>query len=108
MQKRELTAAFIQRIGDPGYRLPGENPATATLEQARRWSSTYEELIKFKLELLEACSRYAARADPEVAHAIRESDVILLETQVSRFQQKRDYWKIRAAEMRDGRSRGPD
>jgi hypothetical protein len=108
MQKRELTTAFLQRIGDPGYRLPGENPATATIDHARRWASRYDELIKFKRELLEICARYAERAEPEVAHAIRKTDVVLLETQVARYQQKRDYWQIRVAEMQGGRSRGPD
>jgi cob(I)alamin adenosyltransferase len=108
MQKRELATAFLQRTGDPGYRLPGENPATATLDQARRWARRYEELIKFKRELLEICARYAGRSEPEVAHAIRETDVVLLETQVARYEQKRDYWQIRVAEMQGGRSRSPD
>ena len=108
MQKRELATAFLQRTGDPGYRLPGENPATATLDQARRWASRYEELIKFKRELLDLCARHADRSEPEVAHAIRETDIVLLETQVARYEQKRDYWQIRVAEMQGGRSRNPD
>ena len=36
------------------------------------------------------------------------TDVVLLEMQLSRFAQRRDYWKIRAAVMQGGRSRGPD
>ena len=108
MEKREIPTAFLQRLGDPGYRLQDENPATATLEQARTWARTYDELIKFKGELLDLCHRYANRSEPQVARAIRETDVVLLETQLSRFEQRRDYWKIRAAEMQGGRSRGPD
>ena len=108
MQRREMTMAFLQRLGDPGYRLHGENPATATLEQARRWVDTYDELIKFKRQLIGLSHEYAERAQPEVARAIRETDVVLLETQASRFELRRDFWKIRVAEMKDGRSRGPD
>src|SRR3977135_3888596 len=108
MQRREATMAFLQRIGDPGYRLQGENPATATRGQALKWAATYDDLIKFNHELLDLCRRYADQSPPEVARAILETDVILLELQVSRFEQKRDYWKIRAAEMRGGRGRGPD
>ena len=108
MQRREIPTAFLQRLGDPGYRLPDENPATATLDQARKWAQTYDELINFKRELLDLCYRYAERSEPSVAQAIRETDVVLLETQLSRFEQRRDYWKIRAAEMHGGRSRGPD
>ncbi len=108
MQRREIPTAFLQRLGDPGYKLRGENPATASLDQARGWASTYAELIKFKRELLDLCHRQAERAEPHVGRAIRDTDVILLEMQISRFEQKRDYWKIRAAEMLGGRSRGPD
>ena len=108
MQRRELSTAFLQRLGDPGYRLPGEDPATAGLAQARAWAATYGELIRFKHELLKLCHRFAERAEPQVARAIRETDVILLESQASRFELQRDYWKIRAAEMQGGRSRGPD
>ena len=108
MQRREAATAFLQRIGDPGYRLQGENPATATRDQALHWATTYDDLIKFKHELLELCRRYADQSAPEVARAIRETDVILLELQASRFELKRDYWKIRAAEMQGGRGRAPD
>ena len=109
MQRREVTTtAFLQRIADPGYRLQGENPANASLEDARDWARTYDELIRFKHELIDLCHRYAERSQPEVSRAIRETDVILLEMQVSRFEQRRDYWKIRAAEMQGGRTQGPD
>jgi hypothetical protein len=108
MERREIPTAFLQRLGDPGYKLPDENLATATLDQARRWAQTYDELINFKRELLDLCHRHAERSEPQVARAIQETDVVLLEAQLSRFEQRRDYWKIRAAEMHGGRSRGPD
>ena len=53
--------------------------------------------------------RYPEHAEPEVACAIRETDMILLEIQLSRFEQKRDYWKIRATEPSgNGRRGAPD
>lgn len=104
--RREAATGFLERLGDPGYRLPGENPSTATLDQARRWVETYDKLIKFKRELLDKCDRYAEQSEPEVARAIRETDMILLEVQISRFQQKRDYWKIRATELAGNGRRG--
>lgn len=97
--RREAAATFFQRLNDPGYRLHGEDPSTATLEDARRWSNTYDKLIGFKHELLELCQKYVEQSGHEVARAIRETDVILLEMQISRFQQKRDYWKLRATEL---------
>ena len=41
-----------------------------------------------------------------MACAIRETDMILLEIQLSRFEQKRDYWKIRATELSGNGRRG--
>lgn len=104
--RRDVESGFLQRLNDPGYRLHGENTSTTNLEEARKWAQTYESLIGFKRELLELCQRYAEKAGPQVARAIRETDVILLEVQVSRFQQRRDYWQLRATELAGNGRRG--
>jgi hypothetical protein len=106
--RREVPSGFLQRLQDSGYRLHGENPSTATLDDARRWASTYEKLIGFKRELLELCHRFMEQSSPEVARAIRETDMLLLEMQVSRFEQKRDYWTIRATELAGNGRRGAE
>ena len=80
--RREVASGFLQRLNDPGDRLRGENPATATLDDSRRWAATYDKLIALK------------QAEPEVARAIRETDVI------------RDFWKIRATELAGNGRRG--
>ncbi len=95
----ETAKVLVERLADPSYRLPGENPATADRSQARRWLETYERLVEFKRRLLTESQRFASDASPEVGHAIRESDIILLEVQLSRFEQKRDFWKLRATEL---------
>lgn len=105
-RREQVATVFLQRLNDPGYRLPGESPATATPEQAQRWIKTYDELVKFKRELLELCQGYAEHSEPDVARVIRETDVIMLEVQMSRFEQKRDYWKIRATELAGNGRRG--
>jgi hypothetical protein len=104
--RREVPSGFLQRLNDPGYRLHGEDPATATLDDARRWASIYNNLILFKRELLDLCHRFMEESDPEVARAIRETDIVMLEMQVSRFEQKRDYWTIRATELAGNGRRG--
>lgn len=108
-RREQVATVFLQRLNDPGYRLAGENPATATLEQAQRWIKTYDRLVRFKHDLLDLCQRYAEQSEPEVARVIRETDMIMLEVQISRFEQKRDYWKIRATELAgNGRRGGAD
>lgn len=101
-----VASSFLQRLNDPGYRLTGENPSSASLDDARGWAKTYESLIQFKHELLDLCHKYAERSGPEVARAIKETDVIMLEMQISRFEQRRDYWEIRATELAGNGRRG--
>lgn len=95
----ELTREVLRRLGDEDYRLHGEDPATATLEQAQRWATTYDRLIGFKHELLERTYRFIEESDLDAARAMKESDLILLEIQLSRFEQRRDFWKLRASEL---------
>ena len=103
--RHDVATSFLNRLADPGYRLQGENPSTATLDDARRWADTYEQMIQFKRELLELCHKFSQQVGPQVARAIRDTDIILLEVQISRFEQKRDFWKIRATELA-GNGRG--
>ena len=105
-RREQVATVFLQRLNDPGYRFKGENPANATLEQAQHWVSTYDRIVTFKRELLDLCQRYAEHSEPEVARVIRETDMIMLEVQLSRFEQKRDYWKIHATELAGNGRRG--
>ncbi len=102
----ETARVLLGRVSDPAYRLPGENPATADARQAQHWIRTYASLIDYKRQLLDLSQRFAESADADVGHAIRESDIILLEVQLSRFEQKRDYWTLRATEL-TGPNGGP-
>jgi hypothetical protein len=102
----ETARILIERLTDPSYRFEGENPATADVGQARRWRDAYQAVCDYKTQLLEQSRQFADAASPEVGRAIRESDIILLEVQLSRFEQKRDYWKLRVTEL-NGR-RGVD
>jgi len=94
-----LTKELLRRLGDEDYRLHGEDPATATLEQAQRWAATYERLIGFKRELLERTYQFIEESEVDAARAMKEADLILLEVQLSRFEQRRDFWHMRASEL---------
>ena len=98
-----MTRAFLARLLDPGHRLTGEDPATRDIERARRWAEVYSRLIEFKRELLERTYRFTEESESEVARAMKETDIILLEAQLSRFEQRRDYWILRATELSGGR-----
>jgi len=104
--RRDSAAGFLRRLSDPGYRLRGEDPSTANVDEARRWERTYDALIAFKRELLALCYQFAELSDPEIARAIQEADIVLLEVQASRFQERRDYWRMRATELAGSGRRG--
>ena len=97
--RRDPAAGFLQRLNDPGYRLRGEDSSTASLADAQRWEKTYEALVSFKRELLDLCYKFVEQSDPEMVRAIQGTDIVLLETQASRFQERRDFWKMRASEL---------
>ena len=99
MDAFETARILVQRLTDPSHRIAGEDPGTRDVNSARRSLANYERLIQVKKGLIEACERFAVDSPPEVAQAIRESDIILLEVQLSRFEQKRDYWRLREAEL---------
>src|SRR2546430_17294633 len=95
----EMMKEVLRRLGDEDYRLHGEDPANATLEQAHSWATTYDRLIGFKRELLDRTYQFIEESDVDSARAMKESDLILLEVQLSRFEQRRDFWDMRAAEL---------
>jgi hypothetical protein len=90
---------LVERVSDPAHRLEGEDPVTADLARSRQWCAAYQRIVDYKLQLLDMSRRFVDVSDPVVGQAIRESDIILIEVQLSRFEQKRDYWKLRVSEL---------
>ena len=94
-----MTRSFLRRLRDPGQRLDGEDPKTRNPDQARHWAGVYGRLIEFKRELLERTYRFTEESEAEVARAMRETDIVLLEAELTRFEQRRDYWLLRVTEL---------
>jgi hypothetical protein len=44
--------------------------------------------------------RFIEESDLDAARAMKESDLILLEVQLSRFEQRRDFWQVRSRSSR--------
>ncbi|HEX2710979.1 MAG TPA: hypothetical protein VHM88_01985 [Candidatus Acidoferrales bacterium] len=97
--RRRGAGSVVQRLDGPGYRLPGENPAATSLDVAVRWAQTYGSLTTFERQLLEQCQKVVQESGPDGTDAIWDSDLIQLEVQASRFQLKRDFWRLRATEL---------
>ena len=94
-----MRRSLAQRLRDPAHGPTGEDLPTRNLKQAQHWARVYEKLIEFKHEVLERTYRFTEESEAEVTRAMRETDIILLEAQLSRFEQRRDYWILRATEL---------
>ena len=71
--------------------LEGEDLETEHWEDARHWMSIYDDLIRFKLGLLERVKRELPKLHP-VAQAAAKVDVNFIETQMAGYYDRLDLW----------------
>src|SRR3984957_4917343 len=71
--------------------LEGENIETEHWEDARRWMSIYDDLIRFKLGLLERVKRELPKLHPDAQKAAHV-DVTFIEHQMAGYYDRLDLW----------------
>src|SRR5438132_2448009 len=71
--------------------LEGEDIETPHWEDARHWMSIYDDLIRFKLGLLERANRELAKLHPTARQAANE-DVEFIEAQLEGYYKRLDLW----------------
>ena len=71
--------------------LEGEDIETPHWEDARHWMSIYDDLIRFKLGLLERANRELAKLHPAARQAANE-DVDFIEAQLEGYYKRLDLW----------------
>jgi DNA-binding response OmpR family regulator len=82
--------------------LEGEDPATAHSEDARRWMSTYTELLAFKEGLLARTRRAVEQLGRESAREIANTDVSILIEERDRFRRRLEFWRRRVRDLGGG------
>jgi Transcriptional regulatory protein, C terminal len=81
-----------QQSGEPIQGpLEGEDIETEHWEDARHWVSIYDDLIRFKLGLLERVNRELPKLHP-VAQKAADVDVAFIETQMTGYYERLDLW----------------
>jgi DNA-binding response OmpR family regulator len=76
----------------PGARpLEGEDLDTEHWEDARHWMSIYDDLIRFKLGLLDRVRKELPRLHP-VAQKAADEDVSIIRTQMDGYYERLDLW----------------
>jgi hypothetical protein len=71
--------------------LEGEDLATEHWEDARHWMSIYDDLIRFKLGLLDRVNRELPKLHP-VAQKAADEDVAIIKTQMNGYYGRLDLW----------------
>jgi hypothetical protein len=83
----------------PGSRpFEGEDIQTEHWEDARHWMSIYDDLIRFKLGLLDRVKRELPRLHP-VAQTAADEDVGFIEAQMAGYYARLDLWYQRVWQL---------
>src|ERR1039457_4475919 len=84
---------------EPAQRpLEGEDIETEHCEDARHWMSIYDDLIRFKLGLLERVTRELPKLHP-VAQNAAKVDVTFIENQMAGYHARLDLWYQRVWQL---------
>ena len=78
--------------------LEGEDIETEHWEDARHWMSIYDDLIRFKLGLLDRIKRELPKLHP-VAQQAADVDVTFIETQMEGYHARLDLWYQRVWQL---------
>jgi Transcriptional regulatory protein, C terminal len=78
--------------------LEGEDIETEHWEDARHWMSIYDDLIRFKLGLLQRVKRELPKLHP-VAQKAADVDVTFIETQMEGYHRRLDLWYQRVWQL---------
>jgi hypothetical protein len=76
----------------------GEDINTEHWEDARHWMSIYDDLIRFKLGLIDRVQRELPKLHP-VARTAADEDVRFIETQMAGYYARLDLWYTRVWEL---------
>ncbi|MGA8014447.1 MAG: hypothetical protein WCB85_00820 [Candidatus Dormiibacterota bacterium] len=80
--------------------LPGEDPQTPYLDDALHWYSVYTEMLQGKAAMLAALAeRLTQMHEDEARGELGDTDAILLDRELKRFQRRIDFWSNRRLEL---------
>jgi hypothetical protein len=88
-----------EAIDDPDRLLHGEKPETRYVEDAQHWLAVYEELLRFKREIIGLTRRRAEELSDGAKEELMGTDVPLLEAEERRLHARAGFWRKRVAEL---------
>jgi Transcriptional regulatory protein, C terminal len=86
-------------MSSPADPLEGEDIETEHWEDARHWMSIYDDLVRFKLSLLDRVQRDLAELQP-IAQTAAAEDIQIIEAQMEGYYARLDLWYRRVWQLR--------
>jgi len=95
--RKDEAERLARLVGDPDRLLPGEEPGTSDLEEARNWLRVHRQLMDVRMELLEHLKQLQEKvSDPAVAAGLKINARGLV-LSVERSRARHSYWEQRLA-----------
>jgi hypothetical protein len=89
-----------EEAADPDRLLPGEDPTSPYPDDADKWIEVYQELLVFKRRLLGVAEEaLEGLEDKPARREVIDTDRIVLEAEVKRFERRLEFWKKRRQEL---------
>jgi hypothetical protein len=85
--------------------MAGEDPTSASLEDARHWVGVYSHLLNLEQELFDVLARMIPMMPPEAKKEAEETNLPVLASQLERFRHRLDLWSKRKRELEARRRR---
>lgn len=99
-RQAERIAKRQDDVDAPAAMLPGENPGSPYLHDARHWIGVYQDLLRVKEDMLEQLDVRRGRTRAARSEVEREEQALKLE--VARMRAHLRYWQDRAARLEGG------
>jgi hypothetical protein len=92
---KDESSGPIERAIDRDRLLEGEDPASRDPEDALHWVRVYEELYRFKADLVMQARRRLATLAPAAQQEVKETDLAIMLTESDRLYRRLEFWSER-------------
>lgn len=79
--------------------MPGEDPSTVSLREARRWVAVYSQLNNLEQELFDVLARLIPAMPAEARKEAEQTNLPVIASQVERFRRRLELWQKRRDEL---------
>jgi hypothetical protein len=97
--RKEQAADAAWEGADLERPIDGENPASESLDEARRWVAVYSHLVKLEEELLDMLAGAIPKMPDAAQREAESTNLPVLASQAERFRHRLDYWVKRRAAL---------